>query len=59
VRVGATVDGDGSARCPKLVSPTVAPTLVYAAFESLKDFQFEPGAPAKYELTVHFKPPAP
>ena len=58
VTVGATVDGDGSARSPKLVSPTVAPTLVYAAFESLKDFQFEPGTPAKYEVTVHFKPPA-
>jgi len=59
VTVGAIVDGDGSTRCPRLVSPTVAPTLVYAAFESLKDFQFEPGTPAKYEVTIHFAPPHP
>jgi hypothetical protein len=59
VTVGAIVDGDGNARCPRLVSKTVAPTLVYAAFESLKDFQFEPGTPAKYEVTVHFNPPHP
>jgi hypothetical protein len=59
VTVGAIVDGDGSARSPRLVSQTVAPTLIYAAFESLKDFQFEPGTPTKYEVTVHFNPPHP
>jgi len=59
VTVGAIVDGEGSARSPRLVSKTEAPTLVYAAFESLKDFQFEPGTRAKYEVTVHFNPPHP
>src|SRR5438270_6652303 len=36
VTVGAIVDADGSVRCPTLVSQTTAPTLIYAAFESLK-----------------------
>jgi len=58
VTVGAIVDTDGTLHCPKLVSQTNAPTLVYAAFESLKDFSFEPGdAPSKYQVTVNFKPP--
>ncbi|HUJ15300.1 MAG TPA: hypothetical protein VL284_16050 [Thermoanaerobaculia bacterium] len=57
VTVSAVVDDDGVARCPALVSQTNAPTLVYAAFESLKNFQFPPGPPAKYQVTVNFKPP--
>jgi len=58
VTVGAVVDTDGTPRCPKLVSATNAPTLVYAAFESLKDFSFEPAdAPTRYQVTVNFKPP--
>jgi hypothetical protein len=58
VTVGAVVDVDGTPRCPQLVSATNAPTLIYAAFESLKDFTFEPGdAPTKYQVTVNFKPP--
>lgn len=58
VTIGAIVDADGTVHCPNLVSPTSAPTLIYAAFESLKDFQFEPGdAPARYQVTVNFKPP--
>ncbi|HEY6844045.1 MAG TPA: hypothetical protein VI391_07750 [Thermoanaerobaculia bacterium] len=57
VTVGAVVDEDGVARCPRLVSQTTAPTLAYAAFESLKDFEFPPGAPASYQVTINFKPP--
>jgi hypothetical protein len=59
VTISATVDGEGNVRCPRLISKTVAPTLIYTAFESLRDFQFGPGAPVSYELTVHFNPPAP
>src|SRR5436190_557266 len=58
VTVGAIVDADGRLHSPRLVSATNAPTLVYAAFESLKDFSFGPGdAPSKYQVTVNFKPP--
>jgi len=57
VTVGAIIDGDGNPRCPRLVSRTAAPTLAYAAFESLKDFEFPAGTPASYEVTVEFKPP--
>lgn len=58
VRVGAIVDTNGIARCPSLVQPTQAPTLAYAAFEALKTWQFQTAAPAKYEVTVDFQPPA-
>ena len=57
VTVGVVVDENGAVKCPMLVSPTNAPTLVYAAFESLKNFQFQPGTPSKYQVTVDFKPP--
>jgi hypothetical protein len=57
VTVSAVIDGNGAARCPKIVSPTAAPTLAYAALESLKGWQFEPGS-AKYQVTVNFSPPA-
>lgn len=57
VTVGAMVDADGVVRCPTLLSQTNAPTLIYAAFESLKDFQFEPGTPSNYQVTVNFRPP--
>jgi hypothetical protein len=57
VTVGATIDADGSARCPKVVSPASAPTLAYAALESLKDWQVQPLI-AKYQVTINFAPPA-
>ncbi|HJT18434.1 MAG TPA: hypothetical protein VJ853_13640 [Thermoanaerobaculia bacterium] len=57
VTVGAVVDEDGIVRCPRLVSQTNAPTLAYAAFESLKDFEFPPGPPANYQITINFRPP--
>jgi hypothetical protein len=65
VTIAAIIDGDGSARCPRLISSTVAPTLIYAAFESLKQWQFQPGmvdgkpVPTSYQVTVNFKPPHP
>jgi hypothetical protein len=40
------------------VKQTEAPTLAYAAFEALKKWEFQTAAPAKYEVTVDFKPPA-
>jgi hypothetical protein len=57
VTVGAIVDADGVVHCPTLVSNSSAPTLIYAAFESLKDFEFPPGPPARYQVTVNFRPP--
>jgi len=55
VTVGAVIT-DGVARYPRLVAPSTAPTLVYAAFESLKQWQFE--GSGKYEVTMNFAPPA-
>jgi outer membrane biosynthesis protein TonB len=57
VTVGAVIDNDGTATCPRIVSPTVAPTLAYAALESLKQWQFQPVS-AKYQVTINFAPPA-
>ena len=58
VTVRAIVGADGSARCPTLVSANVAPTLIYAATEALKQWQFEPlSTPARYDLTINFVPP--
>ena len=57
VTVGAMISDDGSARCPKIVSQSAAPTLAYAALESLKQWQFQPGS-AKYQVTINFAPPA-
>lgn len=59
IRVGAVIDSEGNARYPTLVSQTNAPTLAYAAFEALHQWQFQAAAPVKYEVTVDFKPPAP
>ena len=58
IRVGAIIDTNGSARCPSLVQNTNAPTLAYAAFEAVKQWQFQTAAPARYEVTVNFAPPA-
>ena len=58
VTVRAVVGSDGNARCPTLITANAAPTLVYAATEALKQWQFEPqSAPAVYDLTVNFAPP--
>lgn len=57
VTVGAIIGDDGTARCPRLMASTDAPTLAYAAFESLKQWQFEPRS-AQYQVTMNFQPPA-
>jgi hypothetical protein len=58
VTVRAIVGSDGNARCPTLITANAAPTLVYAATEALKQWQFEPqSAPSVYDLTVNFAPP--
>ena len=57
VIVGAVINDDGGARCPKIVSPAAAPSLAYAALESLKKWEFQPGS-AKYQVTINFAPPA-
>ena len=57
VVVGAVIDDSGAATCPKIVSPAAAPSLAYAALESLKQWQFQPGS-ARYQVTINFAPPA-
>ena len=58
VTLSAIVDKDGLPRCPKLVEAKQTPTLIYAAFEALKQWQFmPPEAPARYRITVNFDPP--
>jgi hypothetical protein len=58
ITVRAIVGADGNARCPTLISASAAPTLIYAATEALKQWQFEPlSAPANYDLTINFVPP--
>ncbi len=58
VTMAAVVDKDGNPRCPRLVAAKETPTLIYAAFEALRQFQFQPSAdPAEYQLTVSFDPP--
>jgi hypothetical protein len=58
VTVRAVVGADGNVRCPTLVTANAAPTLVYAATEALKQWQFEPqSGPANYDLTINFEPP--
>ena len=56
VTVAATVNDDGAPSCPRLVSSTDAPTLVYAALESLKQWEFQPGS-GQYQVTMNFAPP--
>lgn len=63
VTISAIIDADGNARIPRLISSTAAPTLIYAAMEALKQWQFQPASidgaavPMKYEVTVNFEPP--
>ncbi len=64
VVVRVMIDRDGSVRHPSLVSPAAAPTLVYAATEAVKKWQFQPASvdgkvcPMEFELTVNFQTPA-
>jgi TonB family protein len=59
--VRVVIDDNGTVRHPTLVTPTVAPTLVYAATEAVKKWKFQPAsvdgksAPMAFELTVNFE----
>ena len=63
VTVRAVVGRDGTVRCPTLVTAGAAPTLVYAATEALKQWQFQPASvdgtavAMNYDLTINFAPP--
>src|SRR5262249_3548859 len=59
--VRVLIDKDGTVRHPRLVNTTAAPTLVYAATEAVKKWQFQPASvdgkscPMDFELTVNFQ----
>ena len=59
--VHVLIDSDGSVRHPAVVSQSVAPTLLYAATEAVKRWQFEPAtmdgkpSPVEFDLTVNFQ----
>jgi TonB family protein len=63
--VKVVIDKDGAVRHPRLVNTTAAPTLVYAATEAVKKWQFQPASvdgkacPMDFELTVNFQMPSP
>ncbi len=62
--VKVVIDKDGSVRHPRLVNTTAAPTLVYAATEAVKKWQFQPASvdgkacPMDFQLTVNFQVPS-
>ena len=61
--VKVVIDKDGTVRHPRLVNTTAAPTLVYAATEAVKKWQFQPATvdgqpqPMDFQLTVNFQMP--
>jgi len=58
VTMAVVVGKDGIPRCPRLVAAKQTPTLIYAAFEALRQWRFATlAAPAEYQLTVNFDPP--
>ena len=65
ITVRVLIDRDGTVRHPSLVTPTAAPTLVYAATEAVKKWQFQPASvdgqaiPMEFELTVNFRSAGP
>jgi TonB family protein len=63
ITVKVLIDSDGTVRHPTLLTPTAAPTLVYAATEAVKKWRFQPASvdgkptPYEFELTVNFRQP--
>jgi TonB family protein len=63
IMVRVIIDKDGAVRHPRLLNPTAAPTLVYAATEAMKKWQFQPASvdgkacAMDFELTVNFQMP--
>ena len=61
VIVHVLIDGDGTVRHPAVVTQSLAPTLVYAATEAVKQWQFQPAmmdgkaSATEFDLTVNFQ----
>jgi TonB family protein len=61
VTVHVLIDTDGTVRHPTVVTPSLAPTLIYAATEAVKQWQFQPAmidgrpCPMEFDLTVNFQ----
>lgn len=60
VIVHVLIDSDGAVRHPAIATQALAPTLIYAATEAVKQWQFQPATmdgkacPAEFDLTVNF-----
>lgn len=61
VIVRVLIDSDGTVRHPTVVTQALAPTLIYAATEAVKQWRFQPAmldgraCPAEFDLTVYFQ----
>ncbi len=61
VIVRVLIDSDGTVRHPTVVAQSLAPTLIYAATEAVKQWQFQPATldgkacPMEFDLTVNFQ----
>lgn len=61
VIVHVLIDSDGTVRHPTVVSQQLAPTLIYAATEAVRQWQFQPATldgkacPMEFDLTVSFQ----
>ena len=61
VIVHVLIDSDGNVRHPAVITQSLAPTLVYAATEAVKQWQFQPAmidgkaSPMEFDLTVNFQ----
>ena len=61
VTVRVLIDTDGSVRHPTIVTPSLAPTLIYAVTEAVKQWQFQPAtidgkaSAMEFDLTVDFQ----
>ncbi|HEV2721965.1 MAG TPA: energy transducer TonB [Thermoanaerobaculia bacterium] len=60
VIVHVLIDSDGTVRHPVIATQALAPTLIYAATEAVRQWQFQPATidgkacPAEFDLTVNF-----
>jgi TonB family protein len=60
VIVRVLIDSDGTVRHPTVVTQALAPTLIYAATEAVRQWQFQPAmldgkpCPMEFDLTVNF-----
>jgi TonB family protein len=61
VIVHVLIDSDGTLRHPTVVTQSLTPTLIYAATEAVKQWQFQPAmvggkaCPMEFDLTVNFQ----